>query len=258
MSDGFAMDQSDKVGLGAAVGGHALLLALLVFGLVRAATPMGSDGGGSEGDGISVSIVSEMSSDAPAPSPDVVEPVPVVEEIAEVLTEETPEPAVVKKPQPTKIAQKTTVKNPSKKTGFGSPDYERRLKEEAERERKGGGGKPKNDGTGSGSGDKPSTSVKQKIEVSINGAVKKPWQGCKFSGIDAEKLVTVVRFKLTKSGGLAGITSVSTNGRTASNQTQVKRHQECAKGAITAAAPFTLPAEYFEYWQNYELEFFKR
>lgn len=100
--------------------------------------------------------------------------------------------------------------------------------------------------------------VRQAIETSIKAAVKPHWDRCKLSGVDVDQLTTIVRFRLTQSGDLAGFTSVSTTGENDSNKFQVARHQECAKKAVELAAPFRLDPQYFSEWQNRKLEFFKR
>ena len=100
--------------------------------------------------------------------------------------------------------------------------------------------------------------VKRSIDVSIKSAVKPRWDSCRVSGIDVDQLKTVVKFRLTRSGALAGFTSVTTTGENDSNTFQIKRHQECAKRAVELAAPFDLPAENYDFWQNYTLDFIKR
>jgi hypothetical protein len=100
--------------------------------------------------------------------------------------------------------------------------------------------------------------VKRSIDVSIKAAVGPRWNGCRISGVDVDQLKTVVKFRLTQSGALAGFTSVETSGQNDSNKFQVQRHQECAKRAIELAAPFDLPEENYSFWQNYTLDFIKR
>ncbi len=100
--------------------------------------------------------------------------------------------------------------------------------------------------------------VKKSIDVSIKSAIAPRWNSCTVSGFEVAELKTVVRFRLTQSGALAGFSSVTTSGQNDSNKSQVSRHQECAKRAIELAAPFDLPAESYEYWQNYTLDFIKR
>ncbi|WP_033075593.1 hypothetical protein [Sphingopyxis sp. MWB1] len=100
--------------------------------------------------------------------------------------------------------------------------------------------------------------VRRSIDVSIKAAVAPRWNSCRVSGVDVDQLKTVVKFRLNRSGGLAGFTSVTTSGENDSNRFQVQRHQECAKRAVELAAPFDLPADNYDFWQNYTLDFLKR
>jgi hypothetical protein len=100
--------------------------------------------------------------------------------------------------------------------------------------------------------------VRRSIDVSIKAAVGPRWNGCRVTGVDVDQLKTVVKFRLTQSGALAGFTDVETTGQNDSNRFQVQRHQECAKRAIELAAPFDLPGENYSFWQNYTLDFIKR
>ncbi|MBL8649552.1 MAG: hypothetical protein JNL35_04025 [Sphingopyxis sp.] len=105
---------------------------------------------------------------------------------------------------------------------------------------------------------KTAAEVRRSIDVSIKSAVAPRWNGCRVSGVDVDQLKTVVKFRLTASGALAGFTSVDTSGQNDSNKFQVQRHQECAKRAVELAAPFDLPEENYSFWQNYTLDFIKR
>src|SRR3546814_11243642 len=85
----------------------------------------------------------------------------------------------------------------------------------------------------------------------IKAAFKPRWDSCRVSGVDVDQLKTVVKFRLSRSGGLAGFTSVTTTGENASNKFQAQRHQECAKRAVELAAPLDLPDDEYDFWQNY-------
>lgn len=100
--------------------------------------------------------------------------------------------------------------------------------------------------------------VRRSIDVSIKSAVAPRWNRCQVSGFDADQLKTVVKFRLTEAGALAGFTSITTTGENDSNKNLVQRHQECAKRAVELAAPFDLPEENYSFWQNYTLDFIKR
>ncbi|MGH6650910.1 MAG: hypothetical protein ACREB7_07220 [Sphingopyxis sp.] len=191
----------------------------------------------------------------PLPAPPLPEPV--------VRPTPAPAPKVVKKapPVPPKkapppAAQKATPKTPTKvptKTGTRGPT---------------GRLDGITDGLGKEATKKPAAvgapaaataaEVRKSIDVSIKSKVNPRWQRCSVSGVDVDQLKTVVKFRLTASGALAGFSSVTTTGENDSNKFQVQRHQECAKRAVELAAPFDLPEENYSFWQNYTLDFIKR
>jgi hypothetical protein len=69
-------------------------------------------------------------------------------------------------------------------------------------------------------------------------------------GVDADKLVTIIRFRLNPDGSLNGDPIVvSQSGITASNEAQKGRHAEQAIRAVRLAAPFKLPPELYDHWK---------
>ena len=100
--------------------------------------------------------------------------------------------------------------------------------------------------------------VRQAISVSINAQVRSPWNGCRVTGVDVDRLRTTIVFRLAQTGALERIVSVETSGVNDSNRPQVPRFEECARRAIQLAAPFELPRENYSYWQTYTLDFEKR
>ncbi len=100
--------------------------------------------------------------------------------------------------------------------------------------------------------------VRRSISTSINGAVRGPWNACRVTGIDVDQLKTTVVFRLTRAAQIDRIVSVQTRGQTESNRPQVQRFEECARRAITVAAPFDLPEDNYDVWQTYTLDFEKR
>jgi hypothetical protein len=78
-------------------------------------------------------------------------------------------------------------------------------------------------------------------------------------GLDVEKLVTVVRFRLDQDGDLIGNpVVVSQTGITPSNAAQKGRHAEQAIRAIRLAAPFKLPAQFYDKWKVVNSTFDRR
>ena len=86
------------------------------------------------------------------------------------------------------------------------------------------------------------------LSAAIRRQLKPHWKVPQ--GVEADLLVTRVRFRLNSDGSLAGEPEVlSTSGQTAANQAQVTRHQEQAVRAVKLAAPFNLPEDLYEGWK---------
>ncbi len=268
MSSMFAMDQSEKVGLGAALGGHALLLALLVFGLFRAAVPMGSDGGGS-GDGIAVEIVSEGAAAAPDPAPAVVEeveetPVPVdetvvdPEPIAQPLQKIQPRPDSLVKP---KIKQQTKPVQKQTKTGTGGGGGKSDFEKEMEKKLGGlggGNGPNKTKGQGEGSGKGPSkeviAQVRSKTSATIGAEVRPFIPGCAPSTSDNSSLLVFVQLNIGPSANLLSASVYDVQGITPSNQAQVPAMKRCVLDSLRAASAYNLDLTQFETWRNHKVK----
>ena len=241
------MDQSEKVGLGAALGGHAFLLALLVFGLFQAERASGGGGGGSEGEGIAVSIVSESATAAPAPGEVENEPVPEVQEITEVLPEAVLERVTVQKPVQ-KPAQKASPvrklipqpKDKGKVNGRNTSDFDRRIKEALEQQTGGGssGGAPVNSSGGSSGGGGSSTAQEIKTaRATISRQIR--IGNCIPTGVDVNKVITKVTVKLASNGKLVAITTVSQSGQTAGNRAQLDVIKRCIVDSVKKVDKFT-------------------
>ena len=274
-----AMDQTDKMGLGVAVGGHILLLGAMVLGLFMSTERL------KKPEPIAVSLVGEVAEVSTAPDAIQEEPAPPAAAEAEPV-EPPPSPVMqiekpVEKPQiktvekpakrdvpvPTKAAvKKVPVKQPPAKTkavaitsGKGSTPAKPGGLSRSVLDAINDVGKAP--GTGKAIGTpaaKTGSEVRRAISVSINAEVRGPWNRCKFSGVDVDQLKTVVQFGLNRDGSLKNVRSVATSGQNDSNKFQVNRHQECAKLAVSQASPFNLPAENYDFWKDYELELFKK
>lgn len=79
-------------------------------------------------------------------------------------------------------------------------------------------------------------------------------------GVDAEKLVSVVSWKLNRDGSLKGRPSCQTRSSTitASNRPQASLHCERAIRAVQLAAPFNLPEPFYSRWDDLEWQFDRR
>ena len=69
--------------------------------------------------------------------------------------------------------------------------------------------------------------------------------------MDVEKLVTLLDWDLNADGTPAGRPRLkSQSGITDANRPQAGRHAELAIRAVQLAAPFDLPAEYYDHWKR--------
>lgn len=76
------------------------------------------------------------------------------------------------------------------------------------------------------------------------------------SGVDVDKLVTVVEWELNDDGSLKGTPRiVSQDGGTDSNKPQQPLHREAAIRAIRQAAPFDLPPKFYNGWKKLRFKF---
>jgi periplasmic protein TonB len=268
MSNPFAMDQSEKVGLGAAVGGHALLLALLVFGLYRAAVPMGSDGGGS-GDGIAVEIVAEAADAAPDPASSVVEeieeiPVPIDETVVD--PEPVLKPVQKLQPKPDQLVKPKikAQRKPVQKTvktgtgrGGGKSDFEKEM--EKKLGGLGGGVVPdKTKGPGEGGGKGPSKEVIAQIRSNASNKIAsevKPFvPDCAPSASDNSYLIVYVQLTINKSASLTNSSVYKVEGITPGNKAQVELMKACALTSLRRASAYELDPAGYETWKNLKVK----
>jgi periplasmic protein TonB len=275
MNNAFTMDQSEKVGLGAAIGGHALLVALLVFGLFKAAVPTGSDGGGS-GDGIAVEIVSEgAASAAPAAQIEPVEAaLPEPAPLPEAIVDPEPTPLPQPKPLPKAIAKPTPVAKPAAKAepqpkpqtrpgtgrGTGSSDFDRRMQDTLGKIGGGGSGaapkKGAGEGTGQGASTKTASQISREVNAVLGPKIMRYIRQCAPTGPEVNKLITTATLNLNANGTIASLTGVSQRGVTEGNRAQADPMQRCVTSAIRKAAPFTeLNPQDYEGWKTHRMAF---
>lgn len=198
--------------------------------------------------------MTDIAAPDPVPAPPLPEPVvrptpaPTPKQVAKPRAAPPKQPPAAQKAQPKAAPKAPPAKNrPARPTG--------RLDGIAEGLSK---SQPKSPSSKGAPAAATAAEVRRSIDVSIKSAVAPRWNGCRISGVDVDQLKTVVKFRLTQSGALAGFTSVTTTGENDSNKFQIQRHQECAKRAVELAAPFDLPEENYSFWQNYTLDFIKR
>lgn len=92
-------------------------------------------------------------------------------------------------------------------------------------------------------------SAKASIVQAISRQLKPHWDAP--SGVDADRLVTILSFQLNEDGSLKGRPRVVRQlGENASNRPQKDIHADRAIRAVQRAAPFDLPPEYYNAWKS--------
>jgi len=91
--------------------------------------------------------------------------------------------------------------------------------------------------------------VKAALASALSRQLKPHWVAPE--GVDADQLITILTFDLNADGTLAGPPRVvRQDGIDDSNRAQAARHAEQAIRAVRLAAPFQLPAEYYNAWKH--------
>lgn len=286
-----AMDRVEKVGLGAAIGGHVLLLGVFALGLMVSPEPVKKQ------DSISVSLVGEIADvstapDAiqeesappapaeaepadppPAPSPamqmerpvEKVQPKPVVKPAKAAPTPPVRKTAAPKEPvkqppakassQPTKTAAATPKKVAAAPSGKGStPAKPGGLSKSFEDSISNIGKAP---GAGKAVGTpaaKSAAEVRRSVSVSLAGQIRSRVRACAPSGIDINKIETFVTLSLDSSGKLNSVRFDKQVGVNESNQPQANPLKDCILQAVRAASPYDgLDPEYHDVWKTHAL-----
>lgn len=92
--------------------------------------------------------------------------------------------------------------------------------------------------------------VQQSITVAVDREIAPFWQRNAPSGIDVDELRLVLEITLNRDGTVQNVRQLGEmSGRTPSNQPQQARFVEQAIRSVRQAAPFDLPAEYYDQWR---------
>lgn len=284
------MDREEQIGLGAAVGGHALLFIGMALGLFMAADrivepkPMAVTIVGEDAVSMAPDPVQEEAS-APAPAPaEYTEPEPAEPEARPVVQPEplpVPKPVVKETPRPvakpvTKTVAKPVTKPVTKPTpapvkkATAPATQPRTAQKPATKAARGQAGlgdivnavgkdAQKKTGAGTKSGTPAtmtSTQVAAAVSVSLRGEIEPLFKRCAPSGVDVSELVTLVTLKIGKDKGLTDVVFNSQSGVNASNRPQAPLHKDCAIRAARAASPFkSLPDEGYAQWASWPMKF---
>ena len=272
------MDRTEILGLGAAVGGHALLVGVFALGLMASAKTAPKP------ESISVSLVGEIADvssapdaiqeesappasgeTAPAKPPPAPTPVMKIEKPVEkpqpkpVPKPAKPEtaPTVTKaaaKPVKTAAAPPKTVKAPTVSGKGTTPAKPGGLSRSFEDSINNIGKAP---GAGKAVGTpatKTATEVRRSVGVSIAGQIRSRVRACAPTGVDINKIETFVTLSLDISGKLTSVRFDRQTGLNDSNQPQAGPLKDCILQAVRAASPYNgLDPEYHDVWKTHAL-----
>lgn len=264
--------REDRLGLMVAIAAHVALVALFI---ARDETPASFE----IPERMVVSLADEVSLESTAPDPSAEPAASYAPTLAEVPAPPAPEPierevarAIVPDPAPVTTPRPQPARQP-RATPAPRPTTAARPRPQPApapapappRERAGGSriGADFLEGRSDAEGRSgtPAATFGPAEAASLNSAIarqlKPHWQAP--SGVDAEQLVTIVRFRLNRDGSLEGAPScASQSGVTASNTPQKDLHCERAVRAVRTAAPFNLPDQFHEHWRLVNSRFDRR
>jgi outer membrane biosynthesis protein TonB len=286
------MDRAEKLGLGAAIGGHVILLGAFAFGMLASAETV------TKREAISVSLVGEIADVSTAPDAIQEESAPPAQgEIAPVEPPPAPTPVMqMERPlekQPTKPVPKPTqpdVAPPVAKVAAKKEPVKRPPAKAETRPVKTAAATPKTTNTAATSGKgstpaktgglsrsfedsinnigkapgagkavgtpaaKTATEVRRSVGVSIAGQIRSRVRACAPSGVDINKIETFVTLSLEPSGKLTAVRFEKQTGLNDSNQPQAIPLKDCILQAVRAASPYDgLDPEYHDVWKTHAL-----
>lgn len=265
------MDKAEKAGLGIATAGHVILFGLLSVGFLATPNPLDL-----RPKPIEVTLSDEIGLESQAPTPSTEEPAAKLAEVeAPVEPASPPEPApkpepvpAPPKPQPQPAPKPT----PAPKVEKAKPAPQPKPAPKAEPAPKAKAATPTGrlkgitDGLTDRASDSRSTSppaatigpaVQSALASEVRRQLKPHWRSP--TGQDVELLRTIVEVRLARDGSIIGEPRViEQTGVNASNRSQAELHKEHAIRAVKLAAPFKLPAEYYDAWKVIRPAFDKR
>ena len=265
-----AMDRVEKVGLGAAIGGHVILLGAFGLGLLASADTIKRQ------ESISVSLVGEIadvstapdaiqeesappaagdtapSEPPPAPTPvmQIEKPVakPVQKPAAKVAAKNAPVKTAATPPKTVKAAATSGKGSTPAKPGGLSRNFEDSINNIG-----------KAPGAGKAVGTpaaKTAAEVRRSASAALGPQIMRFVRSCSPNGVGVDKILTRVSLSLNRDGSLAGISGVSQDGVDDNNRPQAKPTETCVLNSIRRASPFSgLDDEYYDIWKTHRMAF---
>jgi len=271
------MDRAEKLGLGAAIGGHVVLLGAMALGLMMSAEPI------TKPESISVSLVGDIADVSTAPDAIQEESAPPAQGEIE-PAEPPPSPAMqverpVEKPQakpvtkplirdtppPAKTAtKKVAVKQPPAKSntapaksGKGTTPVTPGGFSKSFEDSMNAIGKAPGAGKAVGTpAAKSAVEVRRSVTASLGSQIMRYVRSCSPNGLDVDKIATTVTLSLSSDGSLISLSGISQRGVNENNRPQAKPTELCVVSAIKQASPFKgLDPEYHDTWKSHKMTF---
>ncbi|MEG3179161.1 cell envelope biogenesis protein TolA [Sphingomonas sp. LT1P40] len=270
-----AIDRRESAGLGLAVIGHVILFGVLSVGFLATPNPLKLEpipieisltdevGLKSEAPVINREAPAERLAEVPGPvEPDTPPPAPIPDPQPIARPDPTPPkaaPAPAPRPQPKAEPKKAATPPRAEPKAATKTASQPRAQPKAATK----SARPTGRLTGivDGLTDQPSkgkattpqasqigAAVKSSLQAEVIRQLRPHWRSP--TGADVELLRTTVEIRLKPDGSLAAPPRViGQTGVNASNRAQAELHKERALNAARLAAPFNLPAEYYEAWK---------
>lgn len=249
--------REEKLGLGIAVALHVALVGALLVGSWRSPPKI------PPAQRMTVSLASDVSLNSSAPKPSKASQAAVAPVLA---PESAPLPAPTSVPVPAPV-EPTVDRSPPKPAQIhapapkqtGAPEKHEKAAPPPPADKKAGGSRLGPNflkGISSDQSASPSAPAASfgpdeaaSLRDAVNRQLKPYWRAPE--GLDIDKLDTTLTWDLNPDGSLKGTPRlVSQTGKDALNQPQQERHVEQAIRAVELAAPFKLPAQYYDHWKR--------
>ena len=216
------------------------------------------------------SVAPELGDAAPPPI-EYVPPPPLPQPTSAPAPEPRPSPRATSRPQPRPSPRATSQPRPQPKprpTSRATSSPRPKPQPSAEPTRSGGSrlGKDFLDGRGQSTTTSETrtpaatfgASERAALSAAITRQLRPHWTAP--TGVDADKLVSVVSWRLNQDGSLRGRPTCRNipGSITESNRPQAELHCERAIRAVQLAAPFNLPEQFYDQWDDLEWQFDKR
>lgn len=268
-----AMDRAERIGLGTALGGHALLLGAFALGAFFAADRI------TKPQPISVSLVGEVADVSTAPDPVLEEPAPAESAAEPAPAPAEPEPVPVMKvekppekplPKPTPKPVAKPVPKPLPKQAVAQPKQTapkqtapkqmapKPFSKSFEDAVKGAGNNPKpTTGTSPKQGSvarKAGAEVKREVNMALGPQIRDKIERCAPTGLDIRQIETFVTLSLEPGGRLADVRIDKQTGINDNNRPQAEPLKRCIIQAVRAASPFKgLDPDYHDIWKTHAM-----